>query len=54
MLHLHSDETVIDVDLLRQEVRADGGFVLVAELLVHVLVHQRCLAHAASIPTICV
>ena len=34
-------------DLLGQEISADGGLVLVGELLVHVLVHERRLANTA-------
>jgi len=37
---LQSDETIVDHDLLGQEISTDGGAVLVGELLVHVLVHQ--------------
>ena len=33
---LHCDEPVVHLDLLGEEVGADGGLVLVAELLVHV------------------
>ena len=44
---LHRDQPVVHLHLLRQEIGADGGFVLLAELAVHVLVHQRRLADAA-------
>ena len=47
--YLHCDEAIIDVDFLGKEVGANGGFVLVAELLVYILVHQRSLPHTASI-----
>ena len=47
--HLHCDEAIIDVDFLGKEVGADGGFVLVAELLVYILVHQRSLPHTVLI-----
>ncbi len=42
--YLHGDHLVVDGDLLGQKIGADRGLVLVAELLQHVLVHQRCLA----------
>lgn len=45
---LHGDEPVVHLHLLCEEVGADGGLVLAAELLVHVLVHQRRLADAAG------
>jgi len=38
--YLHGHEAIIDKNLLGQEVGSDGGLVLVAELLVHILVHQ--------------
>lgn len=41
---LHGDDAVVDHDLLCEEIGADGGLVLVGELLVHVLVHERSLA----------
>jgi hypothetical protein len=37
---LHSDQSVIDHNFLCQEISANGGLVLVAEFLVHILVHQ--------------
>ena len=37
---LHRDQPVVDHHFLGEEVGPDGGLVLVAELLVHVLVHQ--------------
>lgn len=43
---LHSDQPVINHDLFCEEVSADRGLVLVAEFFVHILVHQRGLAHA--------
>lgn len=46
--HLHRHELVVQHDLLREEVRANGCFVLVGELLVHVLVHQRRLADTTA------
>ena len=39
--HLHRDETIVNHDLLGQEISADSGLVLIAELAVDVLVHQR-------------
>ena len=48
--YLHGDETVIDHDLLCQKVCADRGLVLVAELLVDILVHQRGLADTVTMP----
>lgn len=44
MLYLHGHSAIIDLDLLGQEVGADGGLVLVAELFVDILVHQRGLS----------
>jgi len=41
---LHGDVAVIDKDLLGEEVSTNGGLVLVGELLVHILVHEGCLA----------
>ena len=38
--HLHGYESVVDHDFLSEKIRANRRFVLVAELLVHVLVHQ--------------
>ncbi|RUS30123.1 hypothetical protein BC938DRAFT_479821 [Jimgerdemannia flammicorona] len=46
--YLHRHEPVIDHYLLRQEVGTNGGLILVAELLVHILVHQRRLADAVD------
>lgn len=43
---LHGDEAVVDDDLLGQEVGADGGLVLAAELFLHKLVHERRFANA--------
>ena len=42
---LHGDISVVNVDLFCQEVSANGGLVLVGELLVHILVHEGGLAH---------
>lgn len=44
--YLHSDELIVDHDFLGQEVGTDSGFVLTAELFVHILVHQRSFADA--------
>lgn len=41
MPRLHGDESVVNLDLLREEVRPDGRLVLVAELLVHVPVGAK-------------
>jgi hypothetical protein len=46
--YLHGDQPVIHLHLLCQEVCTNSGLVLAAELLVHVLIHQRCLAHTAG------
>ena len=46
--HLHCDQPVVYIHFLGQEISANGGLVLVAELLVHVLVHERSLAHPAT------
>lgn len=40
MSHLHGDQFVIDLHFFGQEIRSNGRFVLVGELLVHVLIHQ--------------
>lgn len=45
---LHCDEAVVDLDLLGEEVGANGGFVLTAELLVNELVHEGGLADSVS------
>ena len=45
---LHGDISVVNEDLLGQEVSANGGLVLVGELLVHILVHQRGLADTTN------
>lgn len=44
---LHRHRSVVHHHLLRQEVRSDRRLVLVRELVVHELVHQRRLAHSA-------
>lgn len=44
---LHGDDAVVDHDLLCEEISTDGGLVLVGELLVDVLVHERGLADTA-------
>jgi len=44
---LQCEEAVVDLDLLGEEIGANGGLVLVAELPVDVLVHQRRLADPA-------
>lgn len=45
---LQGDELIVDHDLLGEEISTDGGLVLIAEALVHVLVHQRGLAHTGG------
>jgi len=45
--NLKSHETIIDHDFLGQEISTDCCTVLVRELLVDVLVHQRSLSHTA-------
>lgn len=42
--YLHGHEAIINKNLLGQEVGTDGGLVLVAELFVDILVHQRSLS----------
>lgn len=44
--HLECHQFVVDHNLFRQEVRADGGLVLSGEALVHILVHKRGLSDA--------
>jgi len=44
ILVLHSNQPVIDHDFFCQEVGSDGRLVLVAEPLVHILVHERGLS----------
>ena len=46
--HLHGDNSVINVDLLGQEVGTNGGLVLVAEATVDVLVHEGGLADTVT------
>jgi hypothetical protein len=43
---LHGDEPVVNHDFFCEEVGADGRFVLVAEFLINILVHQRRFPHA--------
>ncbi len=43
--YLHGDKTIIDHDFLGEEISANSCFVLVAEFLVHILVHQGCFAN---------
>lgn len=43
-VYLHGHEAIIDKNLLSQEIGTDGGLVLVAELFVNILVHQRGLS----------
>lgn len=45
-LHLHGNEPIVDHHFFGQEIGADGRLVLVGELLVDILVHQRRLADA--------
>jgi len=45
---LHGDEAVVDHDLLGQKIGANGGLILIGELGVDELVHQRGLADAIS------
>jgi hypothetical protein len=45
--NLEGNELVVDHDLLRQEIGADRGLVLIAEFLVHILVHQAGLTDTA-------
>mmetsp|Transcript_21 Transcript_21/g.73 ORF Transcript_21/g.73 Transcript_21/m.73 type:complete len:247 (+) Transcript_21:426-1166(+) len=44
---LHGDRPVVHDHLLGKEVGTDSGLVLCGEFVVHVLVHERRLAHAA-------
>jgi len=46
LAHLHCDDPIVDHHLFGQKIGADGCLVLVGELLVDVLVHQRRLTHA--------
>ena len=46
--NLHRHQPVAHRHLLREEVGADRRLVLAAESAVHVLVHERRLAHAAE------
>ena len=48
---LHRHQPVAHLHLLRQEVRADRRLVLAAEPAVHVLVHERRLAHTTCART---
>ena len=43
---MHGYKLVVDHHFLGEEISTDGRLVLVAELLIHVLVHQRRLADA--------
>lgn len=43
--HLHRHETVIDKYFLGEKVGTNSGLVLVGELFVHILVHERSLAN---------
>lgn len=44
--YLHCDKSVIHHDFFRQEISTYCGFVLVTELLIHILVHQRSLPNS--------
>lgn len=44
--NLQRHQLIIDHDFLRQEIGTDGRLVLVAETLMHILIHQRGLADA--------
>ncbi len=44
--NLHRDQTIVDQNLLGEEIRADRRLVLIRKLPVHVLIHQRRLPHA--------
>lgn len=44
--YLHRDESVIHHDFFRQEISTYCGFVLITELLIHILVHQRGLSNS--------
>lgn len=46
--YLHCDESVVHHDFFRQEISTYCGFVLVAELLIHILVHQRGLPNSSG------
>lgn len=39
-VYLHCDKSVIHHDFFCQEIGTYCGFILVAELLIHILVHQ--------------
>jgi len=38
---LHGDQIVVHFHFFREEIRPDGGFVLLRKFSVHVLIHQR-------------
>lgn len=42
-LYLHCDKSVINHHFFCQEICSYSSFVLITELLIHILVHQRCL-----------
>jgi hypothetical protein len=42
--NLKCDQLVVDHDLFRQKVSANGGFVLVIVAAVDILIHQGCLS----------
>lgn len=41
--HLHCDKSVINHHFFCQEICSYSSFILITELLIHILVHQRCL-----------
>jgi len=45
-IYLHGHQAILDENLLGQEIGSDSGLVLVAELFVHILVHQGRLSHS--------
>lgn len=47
-IYLHGYFLVVNLDFLGQEVGPNRRFVLLGELLLNVLVHQRCLADTAQ------
>lgn len=46
--NLHGDQSVVHHHLLSQEVGSDCGLILIAELIIHILVHQRGLPNSVK------
>lgn len=46
--NLHGDQSVVHHHLFSQEVSSDCGLILITELIIHILVHQRGLPNSVK------